>query len=621
VKRLGALVSFLLLVAAACGGEQATQGPAPAPPTAPPESVAEETLPRGGTLRVASAQDFWETYIAPDGSADYTLDPQVALDSTSWELFRCCLLRTLMSFNGRPTSQGGAELRPDLADGMPEVSSDGLTWTFRLKPGIRYAPAYEGREVVAADIVRALERNFASSTPSWAEAWSPILGTYAGHYEPLIAGTTAFKDGKADSISGLETPDDHTLVVHLTEPAGDLGIRFALAATAPIPAGAADGHDDGYGPFLAASGPYMLQEYVPGTSITLVRNPSWDPATDDLREAYVDRIEIASLDPDAAFRKLEAGEVDLVFDVSPGPEVIDRFRGDPELEHNVAVFPIDGNGYVTLNIAQPPFDDVHVRKALSLALDKTVLREAAKGFLLEPWVIKPATHVAPDFLENNLLLGYDPYETPGDHGDLEAARAEMAQSSYDSDGDGTCDGPPCSGVRAIAPADPSWREAAESVRSRLAELGIDLDFTEVDGPPPLSPERHVGLVLFTTWVRDFPGGASYFPPLFHSSSIVSGCCNGSLVGASAEQLETWGYETTSVASVDSKLATCQTLVGGEAFQCWAELDQMLMEEVVPIVPFAASDAVRVASGRVLELVIDQAFLNPALDRIALEPGS
>jgi hypothetical protein len=45
-----------------------------------------------------------------------------------------------------------------------------------------------------------------------------------------------------------------------------------------------------------------------------------------------------------------------------------------------------------------------------------------------------------------------------------------------------------------------------------------------------------------------------------------------------------------------------------------------MEEVVPIVPFAASDTVRVASGRVLELVIDQAFVNPSLDRIALEPG-
>jgi ABC-type transport system substrate-binding protein len=250
-----------------------------------------------------------------------------------------------------------------------------------------------------------------------------------------------------------------------------------------------------------------------------------------------------------------------------------------------------------------------------------VLREAAKAYFAEPWLIKRATHVAPDFLENDLLLDYDPYETPGDRGDLEAARAEMAQSGYDADGDGACDGPPCSGVRAITQADPSWREATESVRSRLAELGIDLDFTEVDGPAPLSPERHVGLALFFGFFRDFPGGSSFFPPLFHGASISPACCNGSLVGASPEELETWGYETTSVTSVDAKLATCQTLVGGEAFECWAELDQLLMEEVVPVVPFAASDTARVASARVVELVIDQAFLNPALDRIALTTGS
>ncbi len=73
----------------------------------------------------------------------------MAFEQTSFELFRCCLLRTLMSYNGQPTSEGGAELRPDLADGLPEVSPDGLTWTFRLKPGIRYAPPFADREIVA----------------------------------------------------------------------------------------------------------------------------------------------------------------------------------------------------------------------------------------------------------------------------------------------------------------------------------------------------------------------------------------------------------------------------------------------------------------------------------------
>jgi len=619
VKRLAAL-SVLATVLAACGGEQAGQGPAAEPA---PETTTAEDLTRGGTLRLATADpnfDFRQTYISADGEADYTLDPQKAFDNTSWELFRCCLLRTLMSFNGQPTSLGGAELRPDLADGMPEVAPDGLTWTFHLKRGQHYAPPYADREIVASDFVRALERVFTPTHPSYPDL-GETLGSYADYYE-IIEGTTAFKNGEADSISGLEARNDQTLVVHLTQPSGDLGIRFTLAATAPIPAGAADGHDDGYGPFLAASGPYLLEDYAQRASIVLVRNPSWDPAGDELREAYVDRIEIAFLDSDTAFRKLEAGELDLVFDVSPERELIDRFRSNPELQADVVAFPIDAFAYIGLNIAQPPFDDVHVRRAVNLAVDKQVLRRFATAFFPQ-FSIRRVKHVAPDFLENNLLLEYEPYATPGDRGDVEAARAEIAQSSYDADGDGLCDGPACSDVHAIAPSDPAWREAAASLRSRLAELGIELEFTETDdflGEQARVPEQRTGVVLPLTWTRDFPAGGSYFPALFDSSSIPPSCCNSSLVGASQEQLQTWGYETTSVASVDDEISECRTLVGGAAFQCWAKLDQLLMEEVVPVVPFAQSDSVRVASARVVNLVIDQAFLNPALDRIALSPA-
>jgi peptide/nickel transport system substrate-binding protein len=617
VRRLAAL-TLVGAILAACGTEQAGQEQ-----PAASETTAAEGPPRGGTLRVAAADpnfDLRTTYISPDREADYTLDAQKAFDNTSWELFRCCLLRTLMSYSGLPTSEGGAELRPDLADGMPEVAPDGLTWTFRLERGQHYAPPYADREIVAADFVRALERVFTPTHPSFPDL-GETLGSYSDYYE-VIEGTTAFRNGEADSISGLEARDDHTLVVHLTQPSGDLGIRFALAATAPIPAGAADGHDDGYGPFLAASGPYMLEDYVQRESIALIRNPSWDPAGDELRKAYVDRIELAFLDSDVAFERLEAGELDLVFDVSPERELIDRFDGDPELQDNVVSFPADGFGYIGLNVAQPPFDDVHVRKAVSLAVDRQVLRQAASA-RFPHFAVRRATHVAPDFLENNLLLEYEPYATPDDRGDLDAARTEIAQSSYDADGDGRCDDPACSGIRSIVESGSIWREAASSVRSRLAELGIELELVESTdflGDLGRVPEQRTGVVLPVTWTRDFPGGGSWFPALFASSSLPPSCCNSSLVGASPEQLQTWGYETTSVASVDAQITECQALVGGAAFQCWAELDQLLMEEIVAVVPFVQSDTVRVASSGVTSLVVDQAFVNPSLDLIALSPA-
>src|SRR4029453_9573904 len=229
------LIMVVLLVAGACtfgrdqrGGSRQADGP----PV------------RGGTLRAA----------VPDSRVGEfqdlgALDPQRAYTGLAWELFRCCLLRTLYSYNGKETDEGGGVLRPDLAVGGPEVSNDGLTWTFRLRPGLRFAPPFEDRPITALDVVRALERT--------AKVTSPTEG-YGFYYE-VIRGFEAYGSGAADSIAGLETPDEWTLVVRLDRVTSDLAYRFSLPATAPIPEGAADGHEKDYMRFLVASGPYMLE--------------------------------------------------------------------------------------------------------------------------------------------------------------------------------------------------------------------------------------------------------------------------------------------------------------------------------------------------------------------------
>src|SRR6188472_3471431 len=104
-------------------------------------------LLRGGTLRVGDNHPFG-TESRP-GSAQYALDPQFEYPAPYFELFRCCLLRTLFSYSGKPSDQGGAIPRPDLAARRPEVSRNGLVWTFRLKRGLRYAPPFQRREIVA----------------------------------------------------------------------------------------------------------------------------------------------------------------------------------------------------------------------------------------------------------------------------------------------------------------------------------------------------------------------------------------------------------------------------------------------------------------------------------------
>jgi len=238
--RIVAAAAIFSVVGWACTG-----GGEPTPTASAP--MAHE----GGTLRVGLGG-----IVAGQIERPNFLDPQAPFSVASGqrEFLRCCLARTLLSYTGRPTAEGGTVLHPDLATGLPEIFDDGLTWTFHLKEGIRYAPPFDSVEITAPDIVRALER---TATPAIATE------EYVAVYEP-IEGVREFADGEASTISGLETPDPHTLRIHLTVVTNDLGHRFALPATAPIPPsptdpsarfGAAEGHDERYGYFLAASGP------------------------------------------------------------------------------------------------------------------------------------------------------------------------------------------------------------------------------------------------------------------------------------------------------------------------------------------------------------------------------
>jgi peptide/nickel transport system substrate-binding protein len=575
------------------------------------------------------------------GSGQYALDPQFSYSSTSWELFRCCLLRTLLSYNGRSTAQGGATLRPDLAAGLPRVSRDGLTWVFHLERGLHYAPPFQGREIVAGDIVRALEREFR-------------LGANASYsfYYTVIEGAKAFAAHRADSISGLEVPDPHTLVVHLTEPTGDLAYRFSLPATAPIPAGADRGHDSGYGRYLVSSGPYMIagsekmnfalpprrQRRAAGwryryaerrgrvaivgqESLLLVRNPSWDPRSDQLRKAYPDRIELEmrgtpNSERSRNARKIDQGALDLVLDDNATSGQIARYKRSARLRRRLHMNAQSAVDYITMNLAVAPFDDVHVRRALNLVLDRTALARIENGSL-EP--ITLIEHVLPDSVEGNLLADYEPYSL---HGDIVAARAEMARSRYDHNHDGRCDAAVCKRIIAYGfpLTDQRLVEADGLIGRELARVGVHLVIRHPSLQAAfriLRPQTHVAVELATGWVVDYPDAASFAPVLQHPTGNIDNN-NFSLLGATPAQLRRWGYRKRSVPNVDTKIAQCRALLGGLRQTCWAELDQLLSERIVPWVPRGQGEFATVTSARVARYSFDQFAAFPALDRIALK---
>jgi peptide/nickel transport system substrate-binding protein len=610
--RAAVAAAALTAVVGACGGgddEQARKT---------------DDIPRGGTLRIGFV-----------GAGTFgtipTIDPaRIEFDPGISELHRCCLLRTLVNYRGATTEDGGAVLRPDLAVALPKVSQDGLTYTFRLKPDLRYAPPYDDVPIKAQDIVRAIEYTLR------------LEPQYFTDFMLVIEGAPEFQSGEADTISGLETPDDQTLIVHLAERVGDLAERFSYAFTAPIPPGANVGHAR-IGRVPVSSGPYMVagaegfdfsrppserrlpRGYAFNRRLTLVRNPAW--GNDPLRGAYVDRIVITvEGPPEKAAAKVDQGRLDFALgQLVPTPEQLKRYSADPALEQRV--FANVGNTvrYINLNVAVPPLDDVHVRKAVNLAIDKQALRRAARGGLGG----RIAGHIAPDALLNNLLLDYDPYETPGARGDLEAAREEMAKSRYDRDRDGRCDAPACKGLLApVRNDEPTIARLGEIVRDDLGRIGIEVDVKAFDPDTyfeeVIVPEARVPVIPALGWAPDTLNASSVFPRLFYGRLVGHPSATTlAQVGAPPEQLKKWKYTVTKVPNIDSKIEECLRLTAAAQIQCWAETDQLLMETVVPWVPYLFEGFAQVVSERVARFTFVQSgfVLLPAYDQIALKEGS
>ena len=602
----------------------------------PTPAVAGSTSPRGGSLRVALPT--WNpSELANSAAQADALDPQIgggSLDSN--EILRCCLVRTLTSHIGDSYRNGGAELRPDLAVKLPEVSADGLTWTFRIRPGIFYAPPMQHTEITSSDFVRSLQR----------DARIAVSTTFT-----VIQGFDAYARGNGNpgSISGLETPNRYTLQVHLSRVAGDLPYRFALPESAPIPPspidpsaqfGAATGHDSGYGPFLVASGPYMIagspqldfsrpaaQQQPAGGfqlahKLVLVRNPSWRQATDPLRPAYAGQMQFTmGLSDDEAAALVDSGQADLILRGSPPPQVepwlIQKFLANPRLgtiQHHQR----DYQRAIQMNLAVPPFDDIHVRKAVNYILDKRALLDAHGGDLTGIVM----THYVVDSLEGGALSGYRPYATPNDMGSLELAMKEMSLSRYDVGHTGMCSAPACKRVLAVtipigqapfAQLYGGFPHLGEVIAGQLSQIGITLDVQSSRSMSDMSdhPEARIPLNLTFGLGANWPTASSSFTFDFTSDAV-----GGSLVGASPAQLRDWGYSVTSVPNIDSRIDQCMHSRGRQA-QCWTELDVYTMEQLVPVAPYVTENVIDVVPSRVVHYSFDQSMDEVALDQIAV----
>jgi peptide/nickel transport system substrate-binding protein len=561
----------------------------------------------GGTYRVG-----WETSF---GFTD-NFDPTGEYYNLSFAILSSLVVRTLVGYD-HVAGPAGNKLVPDLATAVPAPTDGGKTYTFHLKP-VKFGPPVD-RPVTSADVRYALERL----------ADPKDGGEYGFYYTPIV-GWDAYASGKAKTISGISTPNASTVVFHLARPTGDFLYRLAMPAAGPIPhevAACFEGQAGRYGRDVVSTGPYMIEGadkvddsscallepmsgYDGQTFMTLVRNPSYDPGTDSkaARENLPDRFEFTvDANIDDIVQKVEAGALeDEVGSAGVPPQALERYARDPKLRGQLEIHPADVTFYLTMNLTQPPFDDIHVRKAMNWVMDKVAMLQAWGG----PLVGKIATHIVPNNLLADQLAEYDPYRTPGGHGSVEKARAAMKGSKYDTKGDGTCGASACKNVFMLADATSLDAKLVPVVEAAAKKIGITFRVHQVSGAFPTlqTPARNIPFAEFPGWGKDYADPLTFFQALFDGHSIIpTGNTNYSLVGITAEiakSVHATG-NLTGIPNVDAQIDRCSLLAGQPRLSCYEALDRYLMTQVVPWVPYYSRSQVHLIGPHVTKWSFDQ----------------
>ena len=575
---------------------------------------------RGGVYRVA----FEGGFPFSDG-----FDPTGEYDTFSWGIESNLMIRTLVGVD-HIAGPAGNVLVPDLAAAVPAPTDGRRTYTFHLRRGVAFGPPVS-RDVTSKDVLYAFER--LARPKNGAE--------YAFYYSP-IAGFDAYGEGKARSISGIRTPDASTIVFHLTRPTGDFLYRLALPATGPIPsevAGCFEGRAGLYGRDVVSTGPYMIagadrvnasscaalkpmSGYDGLTSLTLVRNPDYDAATDSpaARESLPDEFRF-TVDANGVdiIDRVAAGELEDENAVGLPPGALERYATNAAKRPSLHLDPVDRTRYLAMNLTQPPFDDVHVRRAMNWIVDKEALRRVWGGPLLG----RIAHHIVPDALFANDLVGYDPYGTPGAHGSLAKAKAAMRGSRYDTAHDGTCSAAACHDVLLLDDSRaPAYLALLPVVEADARKIGITFHVLTLAGAGATlgMTAKNVPFAVFTAWVKDYPDPVTFLEPLFDGRSIVPvGNADATLVGLRAGQAAKLGItgSTANVPSVDARLDRCAVLSGTPRRRCYEALDRTLMTSIVPWVPYLQANVAHITGPKVTKWQFDQFTATTAYAHVAV----
>ena len=455
------------------------------------------------------------------------LDPASASDNATLSLLEN-LFDPLLRYDylARP-----ARLRPNTATAMPEVSADGLTYTFRIRPGIHFTPdpVFKGikREMTAQDYVYSIKRLY---DPALKSPWAYM-------FEGKIAGDEALKkDYDVDTpVAGLQAPDRYTLRIRLKAPDNNFLFYLAVPASGVVAREVIEAWPGQAGNHPVGTGPFMVGEWKRSDRIVLLANPystavfhatpgdnpedrAIAAALEGKRLPRVDRVEVRIAEE---FQGRMLGFLNAEYDyLEQIPEsMTDMVVRDGQLKPELAArgivlsrFPVLQTYYMWMNMSDPVVggygkDRVALRRAIAMAYNSAEdIALLKKGF-----AIKAESPLPPN------VLGYDPaYRSPVPY-DPALANALLDRHGYRRGADGfrrTPDDKPLT-LAMHSEATVSGRLRDELWRKCLNAIGLRVVFKSDKKTEIIKASRLGTVQMFeSNWIADFPDGDNFYQLLY-----------------------------------------------------------------------------------------------------------
>jgi ABC-type transport system substrate-binding protein len=452
-----------------------------------------------------------------------TLDPAIGYDWQNWSMIKS-LFDGLMDYE-----PGTTTLRPDLAESYT-ISDDGTVFTFKLRPGVKF---HNGRELVADDVKYSIERVVKPETQS------PGAGFFS-----TIAGFAEFQGGSATELAGAKVLDPATVEFTLSQPDATFLHKMALNFAHVVPKEAVDEAGADFGRKPVGTGAYKLAEWALGQRVVFERNPDyWRAGVPKLDQIT---FEIGQ-EPTVALLRLQRGEVDILGDGIPPAQFL-QVKADPG---DAAI--VEGGqlhtGYVTMNVNVAPFDDVRVRQAVNMAINKDRIVRIINNRAVP--ANQPLPPSMPGYIKDLKGFAYDP----------EGAKKLLADAGL-ADGFAT--------ELYVYNTDPNPR-IAQAIQQDLAAVGINAEIKSLaqanviaaggDGSAPMIWSGGMG------WIADFPDPSNFYGPILG--------CGGAVQGG-------WNWSWYCNKDLDAKAAAADAMTDpaqAEArYKAWSDIYAQIVEE-------------------------------------------